>query len=342
MTVIAYGCRPAALTEQEKQKVNELARNLKTHCVGRYLIDMPADVLMSGGATVDGVEIDAEEMSHEAYGQEIADRKAKLRGTKSLDAYPFLYAEDRVDGPDTYYFLHRGTLGYGPSSRVIEAYKWDRGYRFKLVIGASDYLHPDQTHEPHVREFSIKNDVPEKERLVFDMIRRLRARTEDEIPTEAGICFFGGFLPGKAGNKEDVGAQFVLAGNRDVSIGLGSDSGIQESDTLLQRGAEISRGLGSIGGATVRKGTVKLQGIDAEEWIITGKTSLGVRGTKCLLEANSTTSNAQSPLLSLDLNTGSPNAFMQDRIDAASMSTSEAIAVWGVISRTLRPRPNGF
>jgi hypothetical protein len=44
----------------------------------------------------------------------------------------------------------------------------------------------------------------------------------------------------------------------------------------------------------------------------------------------------------LDLYTGSPNAFMQDRIKAASVSESEALAIWDIVSRTLRPRPNGF
>ncbi|MCP3720898.1 T6SS immunity protein Tli4 family protein [Paraburkholderia sp. CNPSo 3281] len=195
---------------------------------------------------------------------------------------------------------------------------------------------------PIVQQIKIKNDVPKKTQLIFDLVKRLRWRSEDDIPAEPGICFLGAFLPGKATDKEDVGTQFVFPNNRDVSIGIGSDSGIRESNTLLQRGAEISRDLNAIGGRTVRKGSVKLEGIDAEEWLLTGKTDLGVQGTKCLLEANSTTSDAQSPLLTLEMNTGSPNAFMQDRIKAASMSESEAGAVWDIVSRTLRPRPNGF
>ena len=339
----ACGRQPAQLTEQEKHNVSKLTENLKTHCVGRYLIDMPPDVLVSGDARVQGVMIDSAAMSHEAYLQEIANRKAELRGTKSIDPYPFLYADDEVDRPDTHYFIHRGDTHADPGNRVFEAYKWDHGYRFKLGIEGSDFLHPDQTKDPLVQQIPVKNDVPEKTRLIFDLVKRLRWRAEDEIPSEPGLCFPTAFLPGKAGEKEVAGAQFVLGSNRDVSIGIESDSGIRESNTLLQRGDQIDAGLKSIkGGRTIRKGKVALQGIDAEEWLIAGETDLGVPGSMFTLEANSMTSGAQSPLLTLDFYTGSPNAFMQDRIKAASMSESEAIALWDIVSRTLRPRPNAF
>jgi hypothetical protein len=338
----ACGRKPALLTEQERHNVSQLTRNLKARCVGRYLIDMPGDALVSGGAKVQGVMIDSEAMSHEAYLQEVANRGAELRGTKSIDQYPFLYADDEVDGPDTHYFVYRGNVSTGPGRRVFEAYKWDHGYRFKLGIDGYDYLHPDQTYKSFIKELDVKNNVPEKTRLVFDVIRRLRWRAEDEIPSEPGLCFLGAFLPGRAGDSESAWAQFALASNRDVSIGIDSDSSIREADTLLQRGTQINHDLKSVGGRTIRKGAVALEGINAEEWIFTGKTDSGVQGTKCLLEANSTTSGSQSPLLTLDLDAGSSNAFMQDEIKAASMGESEVVALWDIVSRTLRPRPNGF
>ena len=322
--------------------MTEMTKNMKTHCVGRYLIDMPDDVLMVGGATVKGVMIKPTAMSHEAYLQEIADRKAELRVTKSRDQHPFLYADDEIDGQDTHYFIHRENPGYGPAYRAFESYKWDHGYRFKLEIDGYDYLHPDQTDKPSTQALDVKNEVPEKTALVFDLVKRLRWRADDDIPAEPGLCFLGAFLSGKAGDDEYAWAQFVPTQNRDVSIGIGSNSGIQESNTLLQRAGEINLGLIAVGGWTLRKGVVKLPGIDAEEWLFTGKTSSDVRGTKCLLEANSRTSNAQAPLLTLHLDSGSSNAFMQDEIEAASMSEAEAVALWDSVSRTLRPRPNAF
>ncbi|MBR8305711.1 hypothetical protein KDX25_04745 [Burkholderia cenocepacia] len=343
LAVIACGRQTTHLTEREKQSVSELTRNLNSHCVGRYMIDMPTDILLSGDATVNGVKIASIAMSRAAFLREIGSRRMELKSKKSIDSYPFLYADDVINGSNTHYFIYRGNLGDGPARRVLEAYKWDRGYLFKLEVEGRNYMDPDQTNKSYVEALDVKNDVPEKTRLVFEMISKIRGRNEDEIPTDPGLCFLGGFLPGKAGGTEEVGTQFVFAKNRDVSIGFESDSGIREPNTLLQRGDQIESGLKSMkGGRTIRKGAVPLEGIQAEEWLIGGETALGVAGNVFTLEANSMTSSPQSPLLTLDMSIGSPNAFLQDPIKATSFSESEAIAVWDVISRTLRPRPNGF
>ncbi|MBC8722530.1 hypothetical protein F6X37_13230 [Paraburkholderia sp. 31.1] len=324
--------------------MSELTANLKPRCVGRYLIDMPADALVSGDATVQGVKIESVAMSREAYLQEVAKRQAELRGTKSVDPYPFLYADDQVQGPDTHYFVYRGHVHDDPANRLIEGYKWDQGYRIKLGIEGSDFLHPDRTSRPSIQALDVKNDVPEKTRIVFEMIAKLRGRPEDEVPSVPGLCFQGGFLPGEAGDHEDAGFQFVLHDNRDVYIGFESDSGIRETTTLLQRGDQINASLKSLdGGRTIRKGAVPLNELAAEEWLMAGRTSPKVLGNIFTLEANSTTSNAQSPLVTLDMSTGSPNAFMKAwDIKSASLSEGEAIALWDTVSRTLRPRPNGF
>ncbi|MEX3842091.1 T6SS immunity protein Tli4 family protein [Paraburkholderia sp. BR10882] len=342
LVISACGRQPATLNEQEKHKVNELTLNLKPRCIGRYVIDMPMDALVSGGAKVQGVIIEPKAMTHEEYLGEVAGRKVELSGTKSIDAYPFLYADDQVDGPDTHYFLYRGNVSDGPANRVFEVYKWDHGYRFKLGIVGIDFLHPDQTDAPSIKAMAVKNDVPQKTRLIFDIVKRLRWRAEDEIPAEQGLCFLGAFLPGKARAEEYAWAQYVLIGNRDVSIGFDSDSSIQEPNTLLQRGDQIDAGLKSIGGGTIRKGKVALPGIDAEEWLVSDKSDRGVPRSTLTLEANSMTSSVEAPLLTLDFQTGSPNAFTDSPVDAASMSEGEAVALWDVISRSLRPRPNGF
>ncbi|MEX3962134.1 T6SS immunity protein Tli4 family protein [Paraburkholderia sp. EG286B] len=334
--------QPAPLTDQEKQKVSEMTKNLRPRCIGRYVINIPADALVSGGATVHGVKIESKSMSQDEYFREIGKREAELRGVRSIDAYPFLYSDDVVDGPNTRYFIHRGDVGADPGNRVIEAYKWDRGYRFKLGIDGSDFLHPDQTKDSIVQQIPVKNDVPEKRQLVFDLVKRLHGRADDTIPSKPGLCFPGAFLSGQPADGEYVWAQFVMDSYRDVSIGMVTDSSIVESRSLLERGDEINNDLRAIDGRTIRKGTVALQGLSAEEWIFTGKSNSGVQGIKCLLEANSKTGGTTSPALQLDLDAGSNNAFMQDRIAATSMSESEAVALWDVISRTLRPRPSGL
>lgn len=334
---------PTQMTEVEKHEVSKLTENMKTHCIGRYLVDMPSDVLILGDAKVQGVTIESRAISHDGYLREIESRTAELKATKPVDVYPYLYADEVIDGPDAHYFIHRGDVHADPGNRVFEAYKWDHGRLFLLGTRGSDFLHPDQTKDFAVRQMSIKNDVLEKTRLIVDLVRRLHWRAEDDIPSVPGLCFPEAFLAGTADVAEVAGAQFVLAGNRDVSIRIESNSGIRETTTLLQRSAQIDGVLASMKGVrTLRKGKVALPGIDAEEWLIAGETDWEVPGSMFTLEANSTTSGAQSPLLMVDFNTGSPNAFMQQRVKTASLSEREAVALWDAISRTLRPRSNGF
>lgn len=343
LILTACGRHLAPLTEQEKQNVSELTGNLKPRCVGRYLIDMPADVLVSGSAKIQGVDVDTQAMSHDAYLQEIAKREGELRAKKSIDRYPFLYADAEVQGPDTHYFIYRGDVHDDPGRRFIEAYKWDQGYRIKLRIEGSDFLHPDQMNDSIVKMLSVKNDLPEKTRLVFNMIDKMRGRADDEVPLEPGLCFLGGFFPGKAGDQEKAVQQFVLRDKLDVSFDFQSNSGIRNATTLLWRGDQIDGSLKSVdGGRTVRKGAVSLPGLAAEEWLIAGRTSPKIFGNVFMLEANSTTGGAESPLVVLDLSTGSPNLFMKGGIQTTSLTESEAIALWDIVSRTLRPRPNGF
>ncbi|MBB1634271.1 hypothetical protein A9975_25870 [Cupriavidus sp. UME77] len=333
---------PKPLTQEENKTVSELTSNLGPRCVGRYLIDMPADVFVFGSITVDRVPIEVMAMPEDQFQREVASREAELKGTRSADAYPFLYASGEVSGAATRYFIHRGDVLADPSRRVIEAYKWDRGFQIKMQTKGWDYTNPDQTNDSLVELITPKNIVPELRARIFDLLKRVRGRPESEIPSEPGVCFFGGFLPGKAGATENLWTQFVLHDKIDVRIVFETDSDIREQTTLLQRGDSINAALKEREGRTIRKGPVDLPGLPAEEWLMAGITTRGVPGHHLALEANSRIGSAQTPLVTLELDTGSYNKVLRDPIEKASLTEGEAVAFWDVVSRTLRPRPNGF
>lgn len=322
--------------------MNELTANLGPRCVGRYLIDMPADVFVFGNLTVDQIPLEAMAMPEDQFQREVTSREAELKGTRSADAYPFLYASGEVSGAATRYFIHRGDVLAHPASRVIEAYKWDRGFQIKMRTEGWDYTNPDQTNDSLVELITPKNIVPELRARVFDLLKRVRGRPESEIPSEPGVCFFGGFLPGKAGATENLWTQFVLHDKIDVSVGLETNSDIREQTTLLQRGDSINAALKEREGRTIRMGPVDLPGLPAEEWLMAGITTRGVPGHHLALEANSRIGSAQAPLVILEMDTGSENRVLRDPIEKASLTEGEAVALWDVVSRTLRPRPNGF
>jgi len=343
LALTACGHRPAPLTEQEKKTVTELTGNLQPQCVGRYLIDMPAEVAISSNAKIQGVAFETKAMSQEEYRHEITMREAELQATKHPNGYQFLFANGQAWGQGTRYFIHLEDLYSGNIGRIIEAYKWDRGYRIKLQIKASDVTTSTEKDNPSVQP--IGNNVPQKTRLVFELLDKVRGRPNGDIPTEPGVCFLGGFWPGKAGDNEEAGSQFVLLRNQDVAFGLGSDTHEHDPSTLLQRGDQIVRDLKNIsGGRTVRNGVVALQGMKAEEWLMAGTTPLNALGNKFILEANSRASTEQEPFVRLTMKTASSNHLQKGwpPLEKASLTEGEALALWDAVSRTLRPRPNGF
>jgi Tle cognate immunity protein 4 C-terminal domain/Tle cognate immunity protein 4 N-terminal domain len=346
LALAACGNKPAPLTQQEKQTVNELTANLKTRCVGRYLVDMPEGMHVSGYAKMQGVDIEAKAMSHNAYEREIAQRETELNAIKSIHGYKSLYASGEAWGKDTNYFIHLESEVADAASRVIEAYKWDRGYRIKMKIEGSDFTNPDQTSDPIVMQMTVKNDVPQKTSLVFGLLEKVRGRADDEIPAEPGLCFYGGFVPTKAGSEEEVSTLYTLKGQDDINFAFETTPDLRDSITLLQHAdsPEARAALKAMDAKVIRKGTVELPGMKAEEWLFEGLKPGDGRGDTFSLRANEITSSPSSPFLSLDLTTGG-QVQIQDqyvKLDKASLTTGEAVALWDAVSRTLRPRPSGF
>jgi hypothetical protein len=342
-TLSACNSKPPSLTQQEKQIVSEMIANLKTRCVGRYLIDTPGDVLVSGYAKVQDVDFETKAMSQDAYRQEIAQRETELNAIESIHRYKSIYANGEAWGKGTRYFVHLGSAVEDAANRVIEAYKWDRGYRIKLKIEGADFTNPDQTNDPIVKQFTVKNDVPEKTRLVFGLLEKIRGRADDDIPTEPGLCFNGGFLPGKAAAGEEVDTYFVLRDKPDVFFQLSSDTYAHGNSSLLQRGQQAYVVIAAAGGKVIRKGPVDLLGMRAEEWLVAGPTMVQLPGHVFSLEGNSTTSGPLTPFVALDMTNGGVNLDENDqKIEKASLSEGEALALWDTVSRTLRLRPNGL
>ena len=323
--------------------MNELSLDFKTRCIGRYLINMPMDTDASGYAKIQGVDFNVKLMSKEAYQREIAQREQQLNAMKSIHGYQSVYASGEVRGADTRYFIHLSGAVADAASRVIEAYKWDRGYRFRLAIEGSDFTNPDQTNDPIVKQLAVKNDVPEKTRLVLSLLENVRGRNDDEIPIEPGLCFFGGFLPGRADDSEEVSIQYIPRDHYDVTFKAMTDPRIREETTLLKRGGQTRDTVKNAGGEVIRYGTIDLQSMKADEWLVSGKTGAGLFGYVFALEANTTTSTRLAPFFSLDMSVGDANKDSSgNKIERASFTEGEAVAIWDAISRTLRPRPNGF
>ena len=335
------------LTLKEQTTVTELIAHLKPRCIGRFLIDMPDDALTSGRTDIRGVTVETQAMTEEEHRQAMNARSAELRATKSLFGFKFLYAEREIDGiKGSRYFVSLGNPhAMTDTERVIEGYKWDRGYQIKLRMEGSDAsTSVSFKDDPDVRDAPYMTNVSERTQTVVSLLGWVRGRADDEIPTEPGVCFLGGFLPGKATAQETTSTSFLLHDMHDVGFRIDTDSDIHESDTLLQR-TDMNAAIEASDGRTIRKGQIELSGIlQAEEWLSDGLTGAKVRGHYFLLEANSKLGSAATPMVSLDMDNGGrlPEIDGDRQLTKASLTEGEAVALWDAVSRSLRPRPNAF
>lgn len=348
--LLASACgRNPSLTELEKKQVNDITTDMKTHCVGRYLIDMPAVVTPIGTAKFDDVTVKAQAMSSQQFDRAMEALEAKMKGTKSSMGFRFLY--DYGDLPNvkrTKYFISLGD--YGSSSdavRIIDAYKWDQGYQIQLNLEATDFTKSVIRHMPSVADMPIQSDVHEKTRIVFDLLARIQGRADGVVPAEPGACFFGGFLKGKTSGTEAINFSFLIPAKPDVSFSLDSFTDLSVDDTLLQRvhGNEMRELFKATNGRLIRSGTITLEGgLKADEALMSGKTPASdvVQGNLLSLETNYAGSPA-TPYLLLDMMNGYPSELIKSYdIKHASLTEGEAVGIWDRVSRSLRARPNAF
>ncbi|WP_454766748.1 T6SS immunity protein Tli4 family protein [Cupriavidus campinensis] len=323
--------------------MNALTSNLVPRCVGRYLIDMPADAKMSGMAVMQHARVDTQAMPLDAFEKEIAAREAQLKATKSIDAYPFLYANSPAWDAHSRFFMHRGAPDNAPNRRIFEGYRWDNGTRISVKATGWDYTNPDRTDDPMVKSMTQVTNVREISNQVFELLTQFRGRADDEIPAAPAFCMPRGLILGKAREAERIVASYNVPDHPDADFTLTTDSAHAGTKTLLQRHGQIQAALAQTnGGRTIRKGTVILDGWNAEEWLMAGPRPVTeVQGHVFALEGNSLSGNAQAPYIALDMETGNPLAYDQT-IERASLTEAEALALWDAVSRTLRPRPNGF
>ena len=324
-----------------EKSMEKLTSSLRTQCVGRYLIDLPDGATVSSTVKINGIQVTAKAMSEKRYKYSLDERAKELKHTKSR--YKYFYADGNPDIKNGRYFIFLGTVE-NDCNRVIEAYKWERGYQIKVSIEGTDWTQSVMKDDPAVKA-GIQTDVEPKKMMAFALLKILQPRMDSEIPTEPGFCFPGGFFPGGATSTEKMMAGLNIPGHDDVYLSLETDPQQRETESLLQRSGQINRAMALVAHAkTLRAGKVRLKNLDAEEWIYRQPSRVDAFVDTFQLEANMTIGSAATPALTLLFSVGWPpnsNYIDPDKF-VASLDEDESLVLWDAISRTLRPRPKGF
>ena len=334
--------------------MKNLTDTMTPRCLGRYLIDLPAGFVLNPihPTKIEGVDVDVQPLTRAAFELAFEARRKELESTMLVGEdrhLPLLRKALPVPGPAVGAVFDRAKSdSSGRMGRTLELLAWRDGFQIAASIKARDTTFPEDANDSIAKQ--LRTDVPEKLAHLMNFFERTRGLADGEVPADQGVCIANGFVRGPASDKEDVEISYQLKDVEDVYFTFHSMGDLKQDNELLDRGAEIEANLKTVEGRTLRKGSRKLKGIDAQEWLLTRKGEATMLHD-FTLEANSKTGSAKTPVLILVLTNGArvPQLPLTTEESAtlkpltkATLAEAESVALWDAVTPSLRPRPGAF
>lgn len=351
-TLVVFSTKADPMTPEEAKRIDTISANVITRCVGRYLIDLPESFVLNSESTteIEGVRVNVKSMAHDLFDRVLATREQALRRETIMgEKTPSLLSAVTLPKGNGLVF-NRSRTRESPVLRTLELSAWKNGYAITMFINTRDmsFEEPDPTD-------TRKTDTPEKLAHLLSVYERVSGRKDTEIPSAPGLCIPNGFVAGVSREGQETDAVYHLASAPDVWFGIGSSDEIKEDETLFQRTPAVEQAMRDSGSKTLRKGKRTIHGQVYEEWLIGNvPASDQVRGTDFMLNGNETRADPEQPFIDLNFNNGrripTPELSMEEKdrlglykaLPKATLSETEALAIWDKVSATLRPRPGAF
>lgn len=350
--LIACSPRTPAMTPEEAQFVHKLTARMRTHCIGRHLIDLPEAFVLNpvDRVEIEGVEVSIRPMTKTVFETRLQRRTEELQNSviNVINKTPVLMDVRDVPVGIGKVFNRAESYAY---SRIWELMAWQDGFEIQASVKAVDY----SLDEPLANDPSNNyTNVEEKFTHLLTVYSRVRGRAQEEIPREPGDCFAHGFL--KGGPWEDVAITtfYHLKDTPDVFVMFSHSTQVWEDDTMLQRASSIERQLAAAGIKTLRKGPRTIHGLPYEEWLSREPetvTSARVPGHGLTLHGNEAAKDPRKPNIEFTFYNGhyipSPPRSLEEQamipdLTRATLSEGQVLALWDAITATIRPRPGAL
>jgi hypothetical protein len=313
-----------------------MMEKMKTICVGRYLIDVPAEAQVSlSRERLAGFEIETIEESEESFLERVAAREADIAA--------------RPAEPDI-----EGGLAEARDLRIrdlvgrIFVYGRSRGY---LVDGDRRIATESVSVEAHAhtrgRSFSLTaiNSSESRAKVAETLLAQLRLRVPDEIPTLPGFCIEHAVFvePLPEHKTEHVAMSLGLPGHPDLALAFISVPGGRPGPGLLDRNEQTDKIFSAdelLRVSKLRTGKRSINNIAGEEVLERIRELNFTTGYGFRWEARGMPDNFLKPYLSLELQTGTSEQAGGKPVDS-SLHEDAVLALWDTISSSIRLRPNG-
>ncbi|ADJ61553.1 T6SS immunity protein Tli4 family protein [Herbaspirillum seropedicae] len=309
-------------------QANESAPAVSTFCTGRFLIDMPAGSVLSGGNyRYDFARLDKPRaMSLEEFEAEMATKEKKLRSTKH-ETEPSLLRLLIKSDPHSWIFAH-WEYDFSEHIVLVDGYRWIDGTRFLFRSKAGMSKPPSGTK-------SYQEDAIDRMQTI---LAGLRKRSTHEIPTEPGYCFEGGFIANPEWEMEEAGID--IAGHPDayVSVWFYPLSLRAHSQPLLDRVGGVLQMLGRMATSVhaLRRGDRQVGPYKGQEFLVTAPNSGGLRGHSFIWETEGE-GTLDAPALKIELTTG--HRDKNGNPQQTRLTNEQAMKLWDEVLDSFRLRP---
>lgn len=309
--------RISAMTQQDSQS----HATAKTWCFGRFLIDLPVGAALSGDRfKYNFAQFEKPEaMSFEKYVQLAENREAELRAKKHERDPSLLRVLQRPDKATL--VMSFWEADYSSAVVEIEGQRWVSGHRFTVKTDAS------------------KDKEVQALTRMQDRLSRLRPRSDDDIPTDPGFCFDGGFVADTEWKNERIDIAFDLPGMPDAFLSVTVFPKDPDKNLLDRKsGALQSLGAFATGVRTLRERDRPIGPFKGQEILMTAPNSGANKGHVFIWETQGEGS-LDRPYIDIKFETGHSDG--KGNAQKTRLTDEQAMALWDSIVSTLRIRPTG-
>jgi len=314
---------------RDKAKVTTMTETMKTVCVGRFLVDVPAEAeVYFRGAFLSGWTIDTNpDETDDQFTTRLTTKEVELKAKKNDRGGNSLESTVSVDSNDV-----KGKVFVFDR---IWTYGIEYGKRIETTAAAAHaYVRAQETSVNFTAEFGASR-VKELARIVT----QIKPLKEGEIPTEPGFCFGRAMLldPLTASQNERVTMFLSLKDHPDFLIALDTAAGLKPSEPLLIREAR-SRGVFASHLKSYRRGPRTIGGIPGGEIVDGFHEDNGTTGYSCEWASIPDQNDVFRPELDLEFTSGHSTRPGGQPVES-SLSAQAILMLWDKISSTIRIRP---
>jgi hypothetical protein len=310
-------------TSANEQPVSLSNLDQVTHCIGRYLVDLPADVhFHSGRFSYAYSEIEIKAKSLDEFLAEVSTAEKKMVGFTHAGNAPLLVKAFRPadDSSIIAYWKHETSR-----EAVIDGYRWLNGkrYLFRRIVSG-----------PKIEEGSA---------WMATFITRVRP-LNGKVPTVRGFCIPDAIILDDGRTyPESTDLYFEFRDKKDITLGISTS--VNEGDppeSLLSRKSGVMSGLGNLGATlggmrTLKEGDRKIGDMAGQQWLITAPNDRGHRAHLFTWETQGTRRAKLHPQVRIDLESAKYGQGVEP--GPASLNDQDMLKLWESILGTLRLRP---